>query len=128
MNAAEKTQADGNHYEVLDLVSCQCPSCHMLTWHAKKSKPEISCPFCACNLPQYVTKLSADRMVRSPETLPPSSRRSFTEDENGVSPFTLEFFMVQGIGFRCMAYRNGNGKWHEAYNDRELPGAIRLLE
>jgi hypothetical protein len=128
MNTAEKTQADGNHYEVLDLLSYKCPSCHMLTWHAKKSKAEISCPFCSHNLPQYVTKLSADRMVRTHEPLSPSSWRLDAEDDRGVSPFILEFFMVQGIGFRCMAYRNGDGKWHEAFNDRELPGAIRLLE
>jgi hypothetical protein len=128
MNTVEKTQVDGNHYEVLDLVSYKCPSCHMLTWHAKKSNPEIVCPFCSHNLPQYVTKLSADRMVRVQEPLPTSSLRLVTEDQRGASPFILEFFMVQGIGFRCMAYRNGDGKWHEAFNDRELPGAIRLLE
>jgi hypothetical protein len=50
------------------------------------------------------------------------------QDEWGISPFVLEFFMVQGAGFQCMAYCNGDGKWHEAFNDRELPGAVRLLE
>ena len=45
-----------------------------------------------------------------------------------TSPFLLEFFMVQGTGFRCMAYRNGDGKWHGAFNNEELPGAIRILE
>jgi hypothetical protein len=128
MNTAEKTQPDGNHYEVLDLVSYQCPSCHMLTWHAKKLNPEIVCPFCSRNLPQYVTKLSADRMVRSPGPIPHSNLRVVMEDERGVSPFLLEFFMVTGIGFRCMAYRNGDGKWHEAFNDRKLPGVVRVVD
>jgi hypothetical protein len=44
------------------------------------------------------------------------------------SPFLVEFFMVQGAGFRCMAYRNSDGKWRGAFDNRELPGAIRILE
>ncbi|HEX3628422.1 MAG TPA: hypothetical protein VH280_23690 [Verrucomicrobiae bacterium] len=44
-----------------------------------------------------------------------------------VSPFVLEFFMVQGSGFRCMAYRNQDGKWRGAFDDEVLPGAIRVL-
>jgi hypothetical protein len=43
------------------------------------------------------------------------------------SPFLVEFFMVQGIGFQCMAYRNSDGKWRGAFDNRELPGAIRVL-
>ncbi|HXC35806.1 MAG TPA: hypothetical protein VNV43_08020 [Candidatus Acidoferrales bacterium] len=46
---------------------------------------------------------------------------------DNVSPFLLEFFMVQGSGFRCMAYRNREGKWRGAFDDEELPGAIRVL-
>jgi hypothetical protein len=44
------------------------------------------------------------------------------------SPFLVEFFMVQGIGFICMAYRNTDGKWRTAFDDIELPGNIRVLE
>ena len=44
------------------------------------------------------------------------------------SPFLVEFFMVQGVGFKCMAYRNGDGKWRTAFDDIELPGTIRVLE
>jgi hypothetical protein len=44
------------------------------------------------------------------------------------SPFLVEFFMVQGIGFQCMAYRNSDGKWRGAFDNRELPGAIRVLD
>jgi len=45
-----------------------------------------------------------------------------------TSPFLLEFFMVQGTGFRCMAYRNDDGKWRSAFDHRELSGTIRVLE
>ena len=45
-----------------------------------------------------------------------------------ASPFVHEFFMVQGSGFRCMAYRNQDGKWRGAFDNEELPGAIRVLE
>ena len=44
------------------------------------------------------------------------------------SPFILEFFMVQGMGFRCMAYRDQNGKWRSAFAHRELPGNVYILE
>jgi len=48
--------------------------------------------------------------------------------EDWASPFIHEFFMVQGSGFRCMAYRNQDGKWRGAFDHEELPGAIRVLE
>ena len=121
MNNPVKSFPDGNQYEVLNLVSYSCPSCRMVTWHPRKSSQENLCPFCCHGLPDYVTKLSAERMVIGDEVPPP-------DDECEGSPFILEFFMVQGAGFRCMAYRNGDGKWHEAFNDRELPEAVRLLE
>jgi len=44
------------------------------------------------------------------------------------SPFILEFFMVQGAGFRCMAYRDPNGVWRNAFNNEELMGEIYILE
>jgi hypothetical protein len=43
-------------------------------------------------------------------------------------PFLVEFFMVEGVGFRCMAYCDPDGKWRNAINDGELPGDIRLVE
>lgn len=45
-----------------------------------------------------------------------------------TSPFLLEFFMVQGAGFKGMAYRNSDGKWRSAFDHIELPGTIRVLE
>ena len=50
------------------------------------------------------------------------------EQEEGGSPFILEFFMVQGTGYICMAYRNRDGKWRGAFDNRELRGDVRLLE
>jgi hypothetical protein len=131
MNNPVKTLPDGNQYEVLNLVSYSCPSCRMVTWHARQKKQEILCPFCWEGLPGYVTKVSAERMVASNKAQFTDStwqRNRETEEEWGVSPFVLEFFMVQGAGFQCMAYRNGDGKWHEAFNNQELPGVVHLLE
>lgn len=44
-----------------------------------------------------------------------------------VSPFLVEFFMVQGPGFQCMAYRSADGKWRAAFNHQVLPDGIRVL-
>lgn len=51
-----------------------------------------------------------------------------TREYGEPSPFLVEFFMVQGLGFKCMAYRNIDGKWRTAFDDIELPGTIRVLE
>lgn len=50
-----------------------------------------------------------------------------TEMGDEVSPFLVEFFMVQGPGFQCMAYRGGDGKWRAAFNHQLLPDSIRVL-
>jgi len=50
------------------------------------------------------------------------------EQHETASPFILEFFLVQGTGYICMAYRNHDGKWRGAFDNQELPGAIRVLE
>jgi hypothetical protein len=43
-------------------------------------------------------------------------------------PFVVEFFMVEGASFRCMAYRDQNGKWRNAFNHGELTGEIQFVE
>ena len=43
-------------------------------------------------------------------------------------PFVNEFFMVQGAYFRCMAYCDPQGKWHNAINHEELIGDVCILE
>lgn len=45
-----------------------------------------------------------------------------------ISPFVIEFFMVEGLGFRCMAYRDNDGKWRDAFKHYELHGDIQILE
>ncbi|HEX4349244.1 MAG TPA: hypothetical protein VH251_02595 [Verrucomicrobiae bacterium] len=42
--------------------------------------------------------------------------------------FIIEFFMVQGVGFRCAAYRDLDGRWRGASNNEELFGEIQILE
>jgi hypothetical protein len=54
--------------------------------------------------------------------------RAVADEYDGTSPFLVEFFMVQGVGFQCMAYRDFQGKWHHAFNNKELPGRVDVLE
>ena len=35
---------------------------------------------------------------------------------------------VQGVGFRCSAYRDPAGKWHDAFTNDELYGEIQIVE
>ncbi|HYA79261.1 MAG TPA: hypothetical protein VED19_01980, partial [Candidatus Nitrosopolaris sp.] len=44
------------------------------------------------------------------------------------SPFIIEFVMVQGVGFVCMAYRDEKGKWRNAGSNDELPQPVRVLK
>ena len=46
---------------------------------------------------------------------------------NGDSPFIFEFFLVQGLNFCCMAYRDDHGKWRMAFSHTELPGNVRVV-
>ena len=50
-----------------------------------------------------------------------------TENGTSESPFTKEFFLVQGRNFRCMAYKDREGKWHAAFNELELPEPVHVL-
>jgi len=36
--------------------------------------------------------------------------------------------MVEGVGFRCMAYCDKVGKWRNAFTNEELFGDIYILE
>jgi hypothetical protein len=58
----------------------------------------------------------------------PGQSRLMAEARSEASPFTIEFYWVQGIGFRCMAYQDQAGKWYEAFCNWALPGPIRVLE
>jgi hypothetical protein len=59
---------------------------------------------------------------------PEVSALPMEESAGATSPFLLEFFMVQGPGFRCMAYCDEDGVWHNALNNEELFGNISILE
>jgi len=50
-----------------------------------------------------------------------------TDDEGSESPFTVEFFMVKGLNFTCMAYRDHYGRWRRAFGDEALPGHIQIF-
>jgi hypothetical protein len=49
------------------------------------------------------------------------------EEKASASPFVREFFIVQCAGFWGMAYCNGDGKWHSAFDHRELPDDVQIL-
>jgi len=53
----------------------------------------------------------------------PSAAKAREEE----SPFIIEFYMVQCIGFQCMAYRDEDGKWRTALDNSELPGDVIIL-
>lgn len=53
------------------------------------------------------------------------------KDENDAVPFILEHFkfcMVQGTGFKCMAYRDYDGALRRVFDHKALTGRIRILE
>jgi hypothetical protein len=50
------------------------------------------------------------------------------ESPSELPPFLFEHFMVQGVGFRCLAYCDEDGRWRDAFNNEELFGAICILE
>jgi hypothetical protein len=118
LNCLTKYESDEQSSEGAELIVCQCPTCKMLSWQKQPSRERRVCPFCSSAQPDYVTRIV-------PESL--STSEAGPGGCDAVSPFVLEFFMVQGSGFRCMAYRNQDGKWRGAFDDEELPGAIRVL-
>lgn len=57
----------------------------------------------------------------------PGDAGPMTRGLNGDSPFVFEFFLVQGMNFCCMAYRDDHGKWRMAFSHTELPGNVRVV-
>ena len=53
---------------------------------------------------------------------------STAQPQTDSSPSLIEFFVVQGIGFRCVAYRDAQGRWHNAFTNEPLFGDIQILE
>lgn len=132
MNGLKKHKAEWLS-EGAELVACECPICKMVSWHKSQTDERKACPFCSSAQPDYLVRIVPESVTEC-ETAPEdtsffSAKREIAPpgDCEVCSPFVLEFFMVQGSGFRCMAYRNQEGKWHGAFDDEELPGAIRVL-
>ena len=140
MNASVNRAQDVNRTHGLNITGYQCPSCKMIAWHSSGFETEVFCPFCRHGLPRYVTQISSQRMIKMNaadhsnrenqinDSMRTTATRRCVGPEEGASPFVLEFFMVQGSGFICMAYCNHDGKWRGAFDNVELPGAIRVLE
>lgn len=57
-------------------------------------------------------------------------QRNPARDQAGgpAHPVILQFFSVQGPGYRCVAYCDPQGVWREAGTQQELFGEIRILE
>src|ERR1700722_20499661 len=114
MKTLQKNARNGNHDEASEFACYQCPTCHMFAWRDPHANEKITCPFCSHVMPDYLTRISPETMKASGK----ASQKIFVEppakDSNEASPFITEFFMVQGTGFRCMAYRHRDGKWHGA--------------
>lgn len=118
INGLKKYALDLQPSEGPELIVCQCPTCKMFSWQKSLDRERRVCPFCSSVQPDYLTRIVPEAMTAS---------QAGPGGCDGASPFVLEFFMVQGSGFRCMAYRNDDGRWRGAFDDEELPGAIRVL-
>jgi len=64
--------------------------------------------------------------VNDPATGKPELAPAAVQED--ASPFLREFFMVQGFGFRCMAYRDDDGRWRTAFDHQELYGHVWISE
>ncbi len=55
--------------------------------------------------------------------------KEFANDEGAGLPVPKEgaLVIVQCEGFRCMAFRDGQGKWIDAVHRTELPRVIRVV-
>jgi hypothetical protein len=72
--------------------------------------------------------MSPEQNFRANDAMTWKSQPARAAIEQDMSPFLVEFFMVQGMGFRCMAYRDDEGRWRRAFDNAELTGRIWLSE
>jgi hypothetical protein len=136
MNRTAKLNVKRSQSKVPELAAYTCPSCHRLVWGERNKETKVSCPFCSSGLPTYLNKVTPTKMIMRNERpqdhhvmVNDANRQStaLTEEAGWTSPFIHEFFLVQGSGFRCMAYRNDDGKWRGAFSDEVLQGSVRVL-
>lgn len=55
-------------------------------------------------------------------------QQGFMSAADETSPFVVEFFMVRGTDFVCMAYFDKDGKWRNAYSNIELRRVVCVLD
>ena len=77
--------------------------------------------------PACAIHLAATQMT-SQSMMPLCELVSADQKPAEASPFLIEFFMVQGPGYRCVAYCDEDGRWRDACSHEELYGHIRILE
>jgi hypothetical protein len=126
MNNSPKVARQWNQSGSLKLVAYKCPSCNMLIWHDTSLGQKVFCSFCCDRIPAYVAKMTPEKMIRTREISRPRGEETLAEQES-VSPFVHEFFMVRASGITCMAYLNGQGQWRGAFDNAELPGAVYVV-
>ena len=59
-------------------------------------------------------------------TNPPS--RSIGEESDILPPLPDELMLVQCEKFRCLAFRDRQGKWRSPFSKMELPRVVHVIE
>jgi hypothetical protein len=49
-------------------------------------------------------------------------------DKNDELPRPGEYVMIQCPGFRCLAYRDRKGTWHDAYHQQEISKVLKVYK
>jgi len=57
----------------------------------------------------------------------PVSNDTETVIRKRPSPQKSKSFIVQCVGFRCMAYRDSKGKWRDYFNNDEIVGEVNII-
>jgi hypothetical protein len=73
-------------------------------------------------------KLECSEIQMPTQVLIPLSEPVHIARQSAPSFLLIEFFLVQGVGFRCTAYCDPVGKWRDAFTNAELPGEVQILE
>ena len=80
---------------------------------------------CRVVLTRAITAISSP--MTNQAVMSPRRPARVVEGQAQASPFVIEFFTVQAVGFRCTAYCDENGRWRDAINNEELFGEISIL-
>ena len=57
----------------------------------------------------------------------PVSENTETMIRKRPLPQKTKSFIVQCVGFRCMAYRDSKGQWRDYFNDDEIAGEVTII-